>query len=114
MIEILPYRVNPSLCAAPERCLRFPRGALTLCCNNLWAYLSSKLVCDLEGSYSMNSTHLTLGVPSTGSANNHCGIERIPFPFEVHFPRLAHPLVYSWKHFPTFHIFLKLRSVCVG
>ena len=33
------------------------------------------------------------------------------FLLQVHFFRLAHPLVYSWKHFPTPRILLKLGSV---
>lgn len=114
IIEILPYRVNPSLFATPKPCLCFPWGAHTPCCNYLSAYLSSKLVCDLEGSYCMNSIRLIPCVPSTVSANNHCEIECILFPLEVYFSRLANPSVYSWKHYPTSHIFFFLNwGVCV-
>ena len=107
----LPYRVNPFLCAAPGPCLCFPWGAHTPCCNDLSAHLSSKLACDLQG-HCINSIHLTFCVPSTRPpAKNHDGIERRPFLLQVHFSRLANPLVYSWKHFPTSQIFLKLGSV---
>lgn len=69
--------------------------------------------------YSVTLEAATARIPSIslsaclapGSANNHCGIECISFPFKVRFCRLANPWVYSWTHFQTSHILLKLGSV---
>lgn len=103
-IELIPPSEQPYNFA-------FSLGAHTHCCNDLSVSALPKLPCDLQGSYCTHPGHPTLGVPSTGAANNHRTIERIPLPFNVHFSRLANPLVYSWKHFPTSHILLNLGSV---